>query len=148
MTAKKTTLPLEILAIDETGFHLCIEVRINRKKCRMVLDTGASRTVFDQKEIQALVREKSSLLEGKMSAGLGTREMETHSIQLKKFQLGKLSLADFEALVLDLDVLSQSYEQLGHGKVVGVLGSDILHRYQAIIDFGKQKLSLRLDQSA
>lgn len=114
----------------------------------MVLDTGASRTVFDQKEIQALVREKSSLLEGKMSAGLGTREMETHSIQLKKFQLGKLSLADFEALVLDLDVLSQSYEQLGHGKVVGVLGSDILHRYQAIIDFGKQKLSLRLDQSA
>ncbi|MCG9912533.1 MAG: retroviral-like aspartic protease family protein [Flavobacteriales bacterium] len=139
---RKTRIPLEILNIDETGIHICLTVTLNRKKARMVLDTGASRTVFDQKEINRFVKEGTRVIDGRMSAGLGTDSMETHSVTLNSFKINALTKKDFEALALDLHVLVKSYETLGHGNVVGVLGSDILLEHNAVIDFGKQKLIL------
>lgn len=140
---RRTSLPIEILPIDESGFHLCVTVTVNRKKCRLVLDTGASRTVFDQDEIKHFVKEGTTEIEGKLSAGLGTDRMQTHSVWLKQFRLARLSLPGFEALALDLRVLNDSYDTLGHGKVAGVLGSDILYTHGAVIDFGKKRLTLR-----
>lgn len=141
--SRRTSLPIEVLSIDESGFHLCVSVTVNRKRCRLVLDTGASRTVFDQAEITHFVKEGTTEIEGRMSAGLGTDQMQTHSVLLKTFKLGRVTLTDFEALALDLAVLNSSYETLGHGKVIGVLGSDILNAHRAVIDFGKKRLTLR-----
>lgn len=141
---RKTSLPLEIVTIDEGGgIHLCAEITLNRKKCKMVLDTGASRTVFDQDEIKRYVKEDITEIAGKMSAGLGTDSMQTHSVLVKKMKLKSLEITDYEGLALDLTVLNNSYEQLGYKKVIGVLGSDILQEYEAVIDFGKKKLTLR-----
>lgn len=141
---RKTSLPLEIVTIDEGGgIHLCAEITLNRKKCKMVLDTGASRTVFDQDEIKRYVKEDITEIAGKMSAGLGTDSMQTHSVLVKKMKLKSLEITDYEGLALDLTVLNNSYEQLGYKKVIGVLGSDILQKYEAVIDFGKKKLTLR-----
>lgn len=141
---RKTSLPLEIITIDEGGgIHLCAEITLNRKKCKMVLDTGASRTVFDQDEIKRYVKEDITEIAGKMSAGLGTDSMQTHSVLVKKMKLKSLEITDYEGLALDLTVLNNSYEQLGYKKVIGVLGSDILQEYEAVIDFGKKKLTLR-----
>lgn len=140
---RSTSLPIELLPIDELGFHLCVTVSINRKRCRLVLDTGASRTVFDQDEIKRFVKEGTTEIEGRMSAGLGTDQMQTHSVVLKTFKLGRVVLEDFEALALDLAVLNTSYETLGYEPVIGVLGSDILNAHGALIDFGKKRLTLR-----
>lgn len=141
---RKTSLPLEIVTIDEGGgIHLCAEITLNRKKCKMVLDTGASRTVFDQDEIKRYVKEDITEIAGKMSAGLGTDSMQTHSVLIKKMKLKSLEITDYEGLALDLTVLNNSYEHLGYKKVIGVLGSDILQEYEAVIDFGKKKLTLR-----
>lgn len=141
---RKTSLPLEIVTIDEGGgIHLCAEITLNRKKCKMVLDTGASRTVFDQDEIKRYVKEDITEIAGKMSAGLGTDSMQTHSVLVKKMKLKSLEITDYEGLALDLTLLNNSYEQLGYKKVIGVLGSDILQEYEAVIDFGKKKLTLR-----
>lgn len=139
---KKCSVPISFISIDETGYHLLVEVTINRKKCRLVLDTGASRTVFDKDEIKRFVKEGSNVIEGKLSAGLGTDQMETHSVHLKNFRIGRLSLTNYEAVALDLAVLNSSYAQMGHGKVAGVLGSDVLFAYDAVIDFGKKKMLL------
>lgn len=43
-----TTIPLQILPIENDGFHLMIVVKINRKNANLIIDTGASRTVFDE----------------------------------------------------------------------------------------------------
>ena len=88
------------------------------------------------------MKEGTTEIEGKLSAGLGTDQMQTHSVILKQFKVGGLILPGFEALALDLAVLNISYEQMGHDKVIGVLGSDILQKHKAIIDFGKSKLTL------
>lgn len=146
MLSRKTSFPMELLPIDEAGYHLCVSVTINRKKCRLVLDTGASRTVFDQTEIHRFVKEGTTEIEGRLSAGLGTDQMQTHSVIIKRFKIGRITLENFEALALDLAVLNDSYEKLGHEKVIGVLGSDILNDHEAVIDFGKKRLTLRYSE--
>ena len=52
-----TNIPLQLLPIENDGFHLMVEVEINGKKANLVVDTGASRTVFDEIEIQNYLNE-------------------------------------------------------------------------------------------
>ena len=43
-----TNVPIEILPIEDDGFHLMLKAKINGKKANLIIDTGASRTVFDE----------------------------------------------------------------------------------------------------
>ena len=44
-------IPINIISIEGDGFHLIAGGRINDKVARFVVDTGASRTVFDKDRI-------------------------------------------------------------------------------------------------
>ncbi len=46
----KVSLPIKILKLDD-GFHLLISVRVNGKAARLLVDTGASKSVFDKERI-------------------------------------------------------------------------------------------------
>lgn len=140
---QKTTLPVQVISIEESGYHLLVKVKVNGKAAIMLIDTGASRTVFDKEKIVSFIGEKKFRPLEKLSAGLGTAKMETHSITLKKFQLGKLSLSDFEAIVVDLSHVNKTYERLELHEIDGVLGSDLMTDYDAVLDYRKKELKLR-----
>jgi len=78
----KTVLKLEIVFI-ENGGHLLTKVLINGKKAMLVVDTGASTTVFDKTEIKKYVKEKMVVSKGHNSTGLGTSTMKSHTHYLK-----------------------------------------------------------------
>ena len=56
---KTTSLPLKLLIIEGDGFHIMLHAKINGKKAAMLIDTGASKTVFDLNRITKFVGEKS-----------------------------------------------------------------------------------------
>ena len=58
------------------------------------------------------------------------------------FSIGELVFNNIELTSLDLTHVKQSYEQMGEKPIQGVLGGDILDRYQAIIDYSKSILRL------
>jgi len=139
----KINIPLQVIDMQGDGYHLLVDVKIGRKKHKVVLDTGASKTVFDQGillqtggiDVQSTDR---------LSAGLGTVSMESFTAVIPELKLGRLLLPHFEVAVLDLSTINQAYAQLNHPQVLGVLGGDILMQYNAIIDYGKKKLRLQL----
>ena len=45
--------------------------------------------------------------------------------------------------MLDLSHVNQSYEQIGLKPIDGVLGSDVLLKYNAVIDYEKKILKLK-----
>lgn len=141
----KINIPLHIIDMQGDGYHLLIEVKIGRTRYKVVLDTGASKTVFDQTmllQAQAGIEIEAT---NRLSAGLGTLTMESFTAILPDFRIGRLKLNDFEVAVLDLSTINQAYAQLNHPQVLGVLGGDILMQYNAVIDYGKQRLSFRID---
>jgi hypothetical protein len=138
----KTILPLEIFPIENDGYHIKIVIKINGKAASMILDTGASRSVFDESRITAFVDDNSVEENDRLSSGLGTNTMTSKKVKIEKLQLGEIIIDNYEATILDLIHVNQSYEKLDLAPVDGVLGGDILNDYQAVIDYAKKELIL------
>ena len=137
------SIPLQIIDLHDDGFHPLIEVILFGKAFIMVLDTGASKTAFDQTML-AEASEATSILESdRLSTGLGTNTMQSFTALISGMNIGSLLVDDFEVAVLDLSTINTAYSQMGHPQVLGVLGGDILMKYKAVIDYGKQVIKLK-----
>lgn len=135
-------IPLRLLNIQGDGFHLQAKIRINGKPGLVIIDTGASRTVFDQTEIKNYLKSEEIGRHDRLSTGLGTATMESHFVVLDKFTLGKLKFENFDAVVLNLQHVNETYSSIGFKPIVGVIGSDILVSMKAVIDFRKKVMIL------
>jgi predicted aspartyl protease len=144
MLKRSTIIDLDILTIEDDGSHLICKAKINGKNARILIDTGASRSVFDQERILLYVNDNSFVQNEKLSTGLGTNSMPTSSITLKSFIIGDLKIDNLQAILLDLQHVNVTYGTLGHEAIDGVLGNDILLKHKGIIDYNKKTLKLRL----
>lgn len=137
------SVPLRIIDLHDDGFHPLVEVMLFEKTFIMVLDTGASKTAFDQTVLSEANETMNILASDKLSTGLGTNTMESFTATVSDLHIGDLPIAEFEVAVLDLSTINVAYGQMGHPQVLGVLGGDILMKYKAVIDYGKQVLKLK-----
>ena len=145
MRKKISKIPLELMNIEGDGYHLMIEAMVNNMPVRLLVDTGASKTVFDKTRLQSLVEEGADEhyedLE-QLSTGLGTNSMQGQVAELESFKFGDVEIVNYPVVVLDMDHVNQSYEMLGDKGIDGVLGSDILKKYEAVIYFKKKILKI------
>ena len=139
----RTVLPLELVDIQLDGYHLFVPVRIGRKNGRLLVDSGASRTVFDEDQLKKLFPKIKLEAMDRLSTGLGSNSVAGSVVKIATLGLGRLKLLDYEAIVLDLSHVNESYKLLGMPAIDGVLGSDLLMKYNALLDYGKKKLTLK-----
>lgn len=139
-----TTIPINILSIEDDGFHLHVVGAINNVPVDLLIDTGASRTVFDKQMLEQSISIDSIREDDSLSTGLGTNTMKGELITLMKFQLGDFSIENYEVAVLDLSHVNKTYEQLGHPRIHGVIGSDLLLDAGANISYLSKELTLNL----
>jgi hypothetical protein len=142
-----STIPFKILSLDSDGYHLMIKAKINGKAANLIVDTGASKTVLDRTRVSKFVKESDFKTHDKLSSGLGTNTMESQTTVLKKLKIGELEITDYTTVLLDLSHVNASYEQIGLKQVEGVLGSDILLKYKALIDYEKKVLKLKFTKA-
>jgi len=128
-------IPLEILNLEDDGFHLLVDVQIFNKLFKAVVDTGASRTVLDKITVEEYIDAEALLLSDKLSAGLGTNSMESYMLTIPELTIGPLSIPDFDVAVLDLSMINIAYEKIEALPVIGVIGGDVMMRYGAVIDY-------------
>ncbi len=138
-----TSIPFKILSLDGEGFHLMLKLHINKKVANVIIDTGASKTVLDLTLTKKYVAEKNFDAHDKLSSGLGTNTMASQTTVIKKLKIGDIEIENYTTVLLDLSHVNTSYEQIGLKPVVGVLGSDLLLKYNAVIDYEKKVLKLK-----
>lgn len=138
----KTMLPITIFPIENDGFHLKITITINGIAANAIIDTGASRSVFDETRIQSYIGDDSLEEHDRLSSGLGTNTMTSKKVLLANLKLGEAEIVDYDATILDLKHVNQSYEKLDLEPIDGIIGGDILTDYKAVIDYEKKELIL------
>lgn len=138
-----TTIPFKILLIGDDGYHLLMKMHINRKVAYVIIDTGASTTVFDKKKIQKFVTEKKFEKHDNLSTGLGSNKIKSEFTTLKNVKIGDLKITNYNTIIMDLTHVNQSYDQLGIKHVDGIVGNDILLKYKAIIDYNKATIKFK-----
>ncbi|MNQ97204.1 hypothetical protein D3C85_1128380 [compost metagenome] len=137
------SVPLTLINLQDDGFHLLVEIVVFGKKSFAVLDTGASRSVFDM----TLIRTNISELEYSDETHATTLFATSSTIQatIPKLKIGRLVIENYDTVALDLETVNQAYEQMGHPKVMGIIGSDILLKYFATVNYRKLRLFLYAD---
>jgi len=137
-------VPLRLINLQDDGFHLLVEIVVFGKTHLAVVDTGASRTVFDKaiidKHLTEVVIHEYPHEEDHQATTLFT----TSKANLATFpvlKIGKLVLKEFTAVGLDLQSVNETYKQLGHPVIAAIIGGDILFQYHAVISYKKLSLN-------
>ena len=141
------SIPLERIPIEEEGFHILVRGKINEYDCTFLIDTGASQSVFNKSLIERILDEKlfKPTPTEKLSTGIGTNTLKSEFIFLESLQLGEFYVHHLKAILIDLQHVTQAYEALELPIISGIIGGDILCKYQAIINYQSQILTLTTD---
>ncbi|MDT8394447.1 MAG: retropepsin-like aspartic protease [Bacteroidales bacterium] len=141
-----TYIPIETVPIEDDGYHLVVPMEVNGIAARMLVDTGASRSVFDGGRLKRFFPGGAPELEVNLqkSTGLGARDMTSQALFLDTISIGELIIRNYPAVVLEMNHVNLSYEELGLPPIDGVLGSDILMKYGARIDYKKKEMRINL----
>lgn len=140
-------IPIEIVEVEGDGSHLFVEAIINEtQQCNLILDTGASKTVFDYGLMQNLSEDIESDTKIK-SAGVGGDISLSEFANVPKLSIGEFEATNFETVLIDLSHINQIYEPIINKKIWGLIGGDFLLKYKANIDYRKKELTLRVRKS-
>lgn len=135
-------IPINIISIEGDGFHLIAEGRINDKVARFVVDTGASRTVFDKDRILNYINNPDFAEKEGLSAGIGGTDISSFIFNIDELSFGDLKITDYQAVAMDLTNINASYEMIKLPPIDGVLGGDLLRKHNAVISYKLKKIRL------
>lgn len=135
-------VPLQLLDIEGEGFHIMVQGKIHGKEARFLVDTGASRSVFDPNTITDFIDNVAFEKKEGMTAGVGSSDLESATFMIEVFSIGELEIHDYEAVALDLENIHEMYGKLGLPRIDGIIGGDLLKRYKAVINYKGKKLRL------
>ena len=119
-----------------------VQGKIHDKEARFLIDTGASRSVFDPHTITDFIDNVAFEKKEGMTAGVGSSDLESATFMIEVFSIGELEIHDYEAVALDLENIHEMYGKLGLPRIDGIIGGDLLKRYKAVINYKGKKLRL------
>jgi predicted aspartyl protease len=133
-----TCIPLSRSGIG----HFHTEGTLNNRPIMVLIDTGASNTVFslDLARDMNLPTTKLSMYGG----GAGAAQLEIHQIQEATFALGHIAPKINTLLAMDLSHVGQALALKGLPPVDAILGVDALEAHSAVIDYGSSSLYLKV----
>ena len=135
-------VPLQLLDIEGEGFHIMVKGLIHGKEANFLIDTGASRSVFDPKTIATFIDDLTFEKKEGLTAGVGSSDLESTTFVIDSFSVGELEIDEYEAVALDLENIHEMYGKLGLPRIDGIIGGDLLRRYKAVINYRSKKLRL------
>lgn len=135
-------IPIEIIQLEnEQNLHPLIEAKINGNPIRLVIDTGASHTCIDKKNVKTLLKNKQPT-SNDIVMGIGNKKMKNTMLTINELSFGDLTINNYPIVVLKLSHINKMLTLFGLSPINGLLGSDILMKYNAIIDYKNLCLTL------
>ena len=135
-------VPIQLLDIEGDGFHIMVKGSIHDKEANFLIDTGASRSVFDPKTISSFIDNLKFEKKEGLTAGVGSSDLESSTFVIDHMSIGELRITDYEGVALDLENIHEMYDKLELPHIDGIIGGDLLRQYKAVINYRSKKLRL------
>ena len=127
-------IPFTVKEIEHASYHPLVTGFIGDNQVNLILDTGASRTVLSSHLTESFGKVECHNEEA-FAAGINAQRMEVEQVVLPSIVLGDKEFTDMTVFSTDLQAVSSLYEQMAGIKIDGLLGSDFLVAYDAMINF-------------
>ena len=123
------------------GFNLYVDGSVNGKKARLMVDTGAFATLLHSRFVRGM---RIPLRETPFSSsGVNLKQRGVQMATILRLSIGSMDLERNDVGVMNLEGLIHGGLLDASPPVAGLLGSEILRRHHAIIDFGTKSLYLK-----
>ena len=133
-------IPIRLLDIEGEGFHVMIQGKINGLEANFLIDTGASRSVFDPTVISRFVENPEFKKKIGITAGVGGSDLESSTFVIDTLSFGDIEINQYEAVALDLENIHENYQKLGLPAIDGIIGGDLLYRLKATLNYRLRKI--------
>lgn len=131
---------LELVEIEEGGCHIFLKCELEDGiEVGLILDTGASKTVFNESLIGPYLYEISEN-ENLESSGISEELLSSSTGIIKKIKFGNLVLLNERIVVMNLDHINKLYKKIDEREIWGLLGGDFLLKYNVIVDYQNKRL--------
>ena len=127
--------------MEDNNFHILVTAEFEDGTTgNWVIDTGASKTVFDENLVPfySVIDRTEDLF----SAGLGEQPFKTSLANLREVRFGSLKIGNLMVALLNMNHINELYRKSIQKEICGLLGSDFLMKYKAEINYKKKLLVL------
>lgn len=136
-------IPIEIIELESDNYHLILKgVFADGVKGNWVIDTGASKTVFDKN-----LTEYYEVLHGETdeihTASADENPQEISMGILSELHFGKRNVVNLKVALMDLTHINKLYLKTTNLEICGLLGGDFLMENNAVIDYKKKRIVLQ-----
>jgi len=138
-------IPIEVITIDEDGYHLFLQGHINEVPVRFLLDTGASKTVIGLHFAAANLDANSFEDNPKRATGISTNDLSSKTAILESIFIGQYKTAQLKCSILPLEHVNATYLELGIPSIDAIIGMDILMKATARILLDSKQLQLHMN---
>lgn len=133
-------IPLEIIELETGTYHPLIKANFNGlENYWWVIDTGASKSVFDKNLADHYELDNTSV---KPATGIGKESLEISLGIIMECILGEKNIGPVKVALVDFSHINEEYAKFTDKKIAGLIGADFLVKHQSIINFKKKKLIL------
>lgn len=122
------------------GVHYIVNVMLNKKRARFLIDTGASRTLIDDKCIKEYEIKQEDIVMCQPIQGLSGETTQVNEAIIEKLQIETLIWQNYKLLLSPLKQINDQYQTFGLKKIHGILGSDLLSEGKAWIDLLQEEI--------
>lgn len=114
--------------------------KINGVEAHFLIDTGASRSVFDPTVITKFINNPRFEKKEGITAGVGSSDLQSATFIIQSLSFGDIEIHDYEAVALDLENIHETYRKLGLPAIDGIIGGDLLYRLKATLNYRLRKI--------
>jgi hypothetical protein len=142
----KYIIPLELIELEEMNYHLAVTSTFGGgKEGLWVIDTGASKTVFDESLHEYYEPVEAGDEVTIQSAGIGEDRLNTSLGILQPFSLGSYIHQPMQVALINLSHINKLYYHVTAKEICGLIGSDFLLGHKAVIDYSRLELIIETD---
>ena len=142
-TIQQYSVKFKLVVLEPDNYHLVAKATIEGRPLNVIIDTGASHSCFDLTFIRDLLPELSMEDNDGLNVGVGTSDFESKLSTIQNLRLGRFLLKQYDVVLLDMSNINQAYTMMHKLLIHGIIGSDFLMKYQAVIDYGSMVLTLQ-----
>jgi len=134
------SIPFKLVELEPHSFHILLDATIKGEPVKLILDSGASRSVLDK------IYDSGVRLEGisdTVAVGFMSDNVNIELASIPDLLVAGVKFSDFPIALADLSSLRELYKNITGLSVAGLLGCDFLVRNVSSINLGSKKIFIK-----
>lgn len=134
------SIPFKLVELEPESYHILVDATIKGEPVKLILDSGASRSVLDQ------IYDSGERIEGisdTVAVGFMSENVKIELAAIPSLLVAGVKFADFPIALADLSSLRELYKNITGLSVAGMLGCDFLVQNVSSINFRTKKIFIK-----